>query len=221
MKNKKFFYYFLMFLPLMITAVALLFLPEQIPAHYNFAGEIDRWGSKYESLIFPFITIAMGFFMLWMAKISSKSEDGGTNNEKVVFYTGMGISLWFTVMHCYSLYNAFKNTTNLNDVSVDINQLFCILLGIGLVIIGNFMPKLRKNSVIGLRTVWSMKNDDVWKKCQRFSGISLMIGGFFMIVTGIFIKGVSAMFITLGILFLCMTLGTVYSYIEAIKTPAD
>ena len=72
MKNKKTLYFILMFLPLIITLVVLPFLPEQIPAHYNFAGEIDRWGSKYESLIFPFVTIAMGFFMLWMAKISSK-----------------------------------------------------------------------------------------------------------------------------------------------------
>ena len=59
MKTKKTIYFLLMFLPLLITVFALPFLPEKIPAHYNFAGEIDRWGSKFETLIFPAVTIAM------------------------------------------------------------------------------------------------------------------------------------------------------------------
>lgn len=34
-------------------------LPDQIPGHYNGAGEIDRWGDKWELLILP----VFGFFM--------------------------------------------------------------------------------------------------------------------------------------------------------------
>ena len=73
MNKKRIIYFALMFLPLLIAVIALPFLPEKIPAHYNFAGEIDRWGSKYETLIFPLVTIGMGLFMLWMAKISAKT----------------------------------------------------------------------------------------------------------------------------------------------------
>ena len=36
-------------------------LPEEIPGHFNGAGEVDRWGSKIELLILPFI----GLF-LWI-----------------------------------------------------------------------------------------------------------------------------------------------------------
>ena len=99
MNKKRIIYFALMFLPLVVAVIALPFLPEKIPAHYNFAGEIDRFGSKYETLIFPLVSIGMGFFMLWMAKISAKQEESGKNNEKIVFYTGMGLSVWFTVMH--------------------------------------------------------------------------------------------------------------------------
>ncbi|MEC1178196.1 DUF1648 domain-containing protein [Metasolibacillus meyeri] len=34
-------------------------LPAQVPMHFNGAGEIDRWGSKYEMLILPAIGIAL------------------------------------------------------------------------------------------------------------------------------------------------------------------
>ena len=41
-------------------------LPDQVPAHYNALGEVDRWGSKYELLILPVLgasfIVLMGFF---------------------------------------------------------------------------------------------------------------------------------------------------------------
>lgn len=30
-------------------------LPEKVPAHYNAAGEVDRWGSKWELVILPVV----------------------------------------------------------------------------------------------------------------------------------------------------------------------
>lgn len=36
-------------------------LPEEIPGHFNGAGEVDRWGSKIELLILPFIGL-----LLWI-----------------------------------------------------------------------------------------------------------------------------------------------------------
>ena len=61
-------FYTLMFLPLVISIVALTFLPDLIPAHYNIKNEIDRWGSKYEILIIPIIIILLGHFLLFIRK---------------------------------------------------------------------------------------------------------------------------------------------------------
>lgn len=35
----------LTFLPLIVSALLLPLMPQQIPAHYNLSGQIDRWGS--------------------------------------------------------------------------------------------------------------------------------------------------------------------------------
>lgn len=53
-------YWTLMFLPLAVTAAALTVLPDQVPMHYDLAGEIDRWGSKYENLILPAMVLVIG-----------------------------------------------------------------------------------------------------------------------------------------------------------------
>ena len=38
-------------------------IPDQIPGHYNGAGEIDRWGSKFELLILPVVGVFMYLFI--------------------------------------------------------------------------------------------------------------------------------------------------------------
>lgn len=50
-----------MLLPLSVVLVSLQFLPDQIPAHYGISGEVDRWGSKYEILIFH-LTISLSIY---------------------------------------------------------------------------------------------------------------------------------------------------------------
>lgn len=36
---------------IVMTVVAVQFMPDLVPMHHNFEGEIDRRGSKYESFI--------------------------------------------------------------------------------------------------------------------------------------------------------------------------
>ena len=43
MKKKMVVFYSLMFLPLVVVLIALQFLPEQIPAHYDMNNQVTRW----------------------------------------------------------------------------------------------------------------------------------------------------------------------------------
>ena len=83
MKNKKLAYYVLMFLPLVVVLIALPFLPDKIPAHFGFDNQVTRWGSKYETLLFPGATILMGLFLRAMGRFAAKEEKTGKNNEKL------------------------------------------------------------------------------------------------------------------------------------------
>lgn len=49
-------------IPLIVTAIVLQFMPDSVPMHYELSGEIDRWGSKYENIIFPLLIIFMTLF---------------------------------------------------------------------------------------------------------------------------------------------------------------
>lgn len=43
-------------------------LPNEVPAHFDGSGNVDRWGSKMELLILPGIAIAMHFFLMIFEK---------------------------------------------------------------------------------------------------------------------------------------------------------
>lgn len=60
-------------------------LPDEIPAHYDWAGNIDRWGSKGELLIVPImswllylmITALEQFPMIWNTGVRVTVENAG------------------------------------------------------------------------------------------------------------------------------------------------
>ncbi len=180
----------LMFLPLVITLMILPHLPNQIPAHYGFDGQVDRWGSKYETLVVPLLAIITGGILLLAAKFAGKAEDGGQNNRRVTLLGSIIALLVFNAMTLYFLYTDMAQVTDLTALHLDLFQLLFGLWGVGMVILGNIMPKLRRNSLVGLRTPWSQSSEVVWKKSQRVGGILFMAAGILMIVFCFLLKGV-------------------------------
>jgi len=170
------------------TAVFLVLSPDRIPVHYNFAGEVDRIGSKFENLIFPgFAVILAGFFLL-MARFQRKQ--GQATNEKILLYAGICTLIFFTLLGFHFMWKAIRYDPAEHPVAMeDINRFVNIGIGALLVVLGNIMPKMRRNALFGIRTRWSMSSDAVWQKSQRYCGISSVIVGFVLIVSALFVPG--------------------------------
>ncbi len=136
MKNKKLFY-LLMFLPLIASLIALQFLPDVIPAHYNINNVVDRWGSKYEILILPVVTIAFGLFSLAMGKLAQKQESQGNNNEKSSLFIGTSVLLIFNLLCGFMIYSSLNKIEKLEFASLTFIQIAFIIIGIFLIVINN------------------------------------------------------------------------------------
>ena len=212
MKTKKTVYFILMYLPLVVTLVALQYLPDKIPAHYGFDNQVTRWGSKYEELLYPIATVLMGYFLLVMSRVAAKQEEHGENNKKIIIVTGILVLILFNVVNGYSLYTDFNKVENLSSLPLDINQLIFGIVGVLMIVTGNIMPKLRMNSIMGLRTHWSMKNEVTWKKCQRMGGISFIVGGIIIIGVCIVLKGISCLVSVLGIGVMLIVIDCFFTY---------
>ena len=216
MKAQKRIFWILTLLPLAVNLASLPFLPDRIPAHYGWDDQVTRWGSKYETLLFPVVTLFFGAVMLAVAEASGKGEKG-ENNRRACILGGMAGVLVFDVLNFYFLYTDFKEIGNLNAVPVSLNQILFGLLGAFMIVVGNLMPKLKLNSIIGLRTSWSMKNDITWQKSQRFGGISFIVTGIIIIVINFVIRDYSSIFLSLAVAVLSLITDIFYTYKVAKK----
>lgn len=209
-------------LPIFITLIAIQFMPDIIPAHYDAMGNIDRWGSKYESFIFPAIivvcTVHWSLFLRYYSKKQATSTDDkvikeAKINQKVLYYVAFLMAFLFTIMHCTFMYSSITASKSVDStIPVDIYVIVNIALAGFYIIIGNIMPKCKMNSVVGLRTCWSMENDITWAKSNRFAGISLMISGVLIIIETVLIGGTMSLYVMFGVIMLNTIISVVYSY---------
>lgn len=195
---------------------------DKVAMHYDINGNVDRYGSKYENFIFPVSMIVITIFWLifiWYYEKKAKSasqekeREEAKSNAKVIYFVAGGMTVMFGVMQCFFLYgNLVQERDNLNYLPFDINVVTNVLLGILLIVLGNYLPKTKLNSTVGVRTPWSMQNDIVWAKSNRFGGMAGVFSGLVIIIQALLIKGMTSTLITVGIIVLFAIISTIYSY---------
>ena len=100
-------------LPLAVTLIWLPFLPDQVPMHYDFAGNIDGWGSKWENLLLPGVVLLMGIIAYFSVKgglrkaaVDEKQRAHAEANVKVIRIVMLATGLFFAVLQAFLLYKA-------------------------------------------------------------------------------------------------------------------
>ena len=98
-------------LPLVVTVCMLPFTSSKVPLHYDVLGNINRWGSKYELLLFPIVIIAFGYFIRTMINLSYRYL-GKTKAEKILLTIIITISILAIILVDYNclrfLYKVFS-----------------------------------------------------------------------------------------------------------------
>lgn len=221
MKTAKRILWLAAFVSLVGTAAVLPLMPDRVPMHYNAAWEIDRWGSRYENLIFPLMTIGMALFFAALAsfyerKAKQNAEDKesvqAASNAKVMWIVGAAVTVFFTAMQGMILYAAYRGATSDGSAQAEnISRVTFILTGALYIVLGNYMPKTRRNSTVGMRVSWSMYNDNTWRKCNRFGGIVMMLTGVATMVTALLADVLPTVFLMLGYLMAATAIMLMYA----------
>lgn len=199
------------------AAVCIVIMPARVPVHYNASGEVDRIGSKYFFALFPAIVAVNGIAISAAAKQERKK--GGNSNEKALLITGVLTGILFTGLGIFFMVQGIKyNGGSSAALSPgDTNKFIGIGIGVMFAVLGNIMPKVRRNSAIGVRTKWSIANDSVWQKTQRYGGRVMVAAGLAAIILSLFVPGIYNTFMLTGIITVSIILCTVKSrryYIE-------
>jgi len=210
-----------------IAAAAVTILPDSIAVHFGLDGNADRIGSKFEVFIFAGIVLVitvMGIlYRRKSEKIQESSSDGkaashAAGNAKICGILCTVINAVMIGLECVFTAVGYAG---IQQISGTEGELYCsaavILMGILFAVLGNIMPKMKINGLMGLRTTWSMKNDVVWARCQRMGGTVTFFGGVAIILSGIILRGypsLIAMMIIFLVIFAIMIKGSHQIYID-------
>ena len=63
-----------------------------------------------------------------------------------------------------------------------------MLYGAVFLIIGNYLPTVRQNKVLGYRTPWTLNNTQCWKLTHQLAGKLAVITGLLTLIAGLVMK---------------------------------
>jgi uncharacterized membrane protein len=178
-------------------------LPDVIPVHWNFAGEADNFGSKTTHLIImPLIVLGMMLLFIYLPKLDPKKSQYEKFAE---VYELIQLLLVTFMTYIYLI-------TILVGIDAKINVSYAVMVGMGamFIIMGNYMGKIRQNYFVGIKTPWTLDNEEVWNKTHRLGGWCFVIAGLLFILQAVFGFAFFWLFIILLVMLVLVPIG--YSY---------
>jgi len=138
-------------------------LPDQVPTHWNFNGEIDGYSSKtFGAIGLPLIILGTYILFLVLPIIDPKKE----NYQK--FTRTYLILKYVLVIFFFLLYIATIGVSL--GYPVNINRIVPMGIAILFLLLGNYLSTVRHNYFMGIRTPWTLANEQVWTKTHRIGG---------------------------------------------------
>jgi uncharacterized membrane protein len=181
-------------------------LPEKVPTHWNYKGEIDRWGDKYSLIGLLFLLPVLTYLLLLIIpKIDPK--------KRIDLMGGKYYQIKFIIVLLMSLLSLFILYLTKNQSISNPNLIFA-LIGILIVVMGNYFKVIQPNYFLGIRTPWTLENKEVWKSTHTFASKLWFIGGLLIIIGGIILPDEFFLVVFLSIIALIVIVPMVYSYFK-------
>ena len=189
---------------LIVAAVLWGRLPDPMPSHWNAAGEIDGYMSKFWGVfLMPIITAVLLPLFMVIPRIdplkANIAQFRGIYNLFIVFFTAY-------MVYIYGL-------TMAAALGYEFNMTSMLLPVVGLLFVGAgyLMKKAKRNFFIGIRTPWTLTNDEVWDKTHQL-GSKLFIAGGVITVFSAFL-GEYSIWVMLPVMLIAAFVPIIYSYI--------
>ena len=145
-------------------------LPNTMNIHWGVDGQADGTAGKAFAVFFPSLMI-LAFHWLCMI-ISSKSLKDQPPKA-------LALALWICPIISFVMHSILY--TAALGLDFNLKLVLFVPLGILFAVIGNFMPKVRRNANMGIKTTWALADDENWYATHRFGGKVWMAGGLLII----------------------------------------
>ena len=193
-------------LPILFGLIVWNRLPEQIATHWGANGQADGYSGKAFAVFgMPCILAVLQLFVSFITLNDPKRRN--------IHKKPLTLTFWIIPVMSV-IVNGITYAAALG-MEIEVGIIISILVGILLIALGNYMPKLQQNYTIGIRVPWTLNSTENWNRTHRLGGKTFILGGFLLIITG-FLGSVMGDYGTLAalivIVLICAGVPAVYSF---------
>jgi uncharacterized membrane protein len=163
-----------------LSAWAWVQLPDDalVPIHWGIDGQADGFAPKTIGLlILPVVAAVVAALLAVVPRI----EPRRANLERSSKAYG---ATWLAVMTVLGAVHVLAIAVTLG-ADLDVSRIALTGVGAMFVVIGNYLPKVRPNYLMGIRTPWTLSSDLSWVKTHRIGGRLFVLEGIALIVLGL------------------------------------
>ena len=178
-------------------------LPEAIPVHWGINGKADGTATPWIVVfLLPLLLLALHWLCVW---ITFRDPKSAKQNPKA-----MNLAFWMvplcSLFSCGIIFAAGLGT--------DFNLFRLVLLFIAIIflVVGNYMPKVTRNSYLGIKVPWTLYNEENWNATHRFCGKVWVLCGL-VTLAGVFLPETFIIPLLLIPLIALVLSCTLYSYL--------
>ena len=180
-------------LPVLVAFFGKYFLPEEIAMNWGLDGNAVL-------VILPCILLALHWLCLIVTVILDKNAQ--QHNKKI-----MAIVFW--IIPAISVLIAALTYSAAMGKNAPVEVITNILVGLVLVIMGNYLPKCRQSYTVGIKLPWTLNNEENWARTHRLAGWVWTVGGIVMLLLGF----LGIFWLTLVPAIIMVAVPFIYSYI--------
>lgn len=190
-------------LPIPVGLILWDRFPELITTHWGLDGQADGWSSV------PFTVFGMPLIMLAIhfVCILATFLDPGNKNRNSKMKT---IVLWIVPV-LSNLCSGITYALAL-ELQFDVESLMIAPMGLLFSCIGNYLPKTRMNSTMGIKVPWAYTSEENWNATHRMAGKLWVAGGSIIVFAGMFASEAVAVIVLLIALLVMTIVPVVYSW---------
>ena len=189
-------------LPLLAGAILYPRLPETMATHWGFDGTANGWSSRAATVF------GLPLFILALHLVCSyaESRDAKQKNVNPVLRTVM---LWFCP--AVSLLGGALTLGTGLGYEMHVGTVAPVFVGLLFLILGNYLPKLRRNRTMGIKLPWTLASEENWTRTHRAAGFTWVAVGLLMVVSAFWQPHGPT--VTVVLLALAVGIPVLYSYL--------
>ena len=180
-------------------------MPERMASHWGVSGAANGYSNKFLGL-FLMPLISLGMFLLFWA--IPKIDPLKTNIEKFrKYFDGFTVLIIVFMFYVYLLTIFWNLGSRFN-----LGQFMAPAFGGLMYYCGVMIEKVKRNYFIGIRTPWTLSNDNVWDKTHKIGGKFFKVAGLLAMLGLIFPD--QAFFLVIIPIIFAAVFSVIYSYVE-------